>query len=165
MGDGGKVETTGEVVEGEATEALGALLESVVAGAAAAYPVAAVPEQDLIALVRIEVIDQFGDGRLIDQGAVAAERAGCEMALGRLVPARGVSALPGRASTSVIGLVRFLPTQVSGRAEGRRHRRHPTLQTCKTRRDGVGRAAGAFLSDGCHMPLAGLIRKRLRFRA
>ena len=92
---GGKVETTGEVVEGEATKALGALLKGVVARAAAADPVAAIPEQDLVALVRVEVIDQFGGGRLVNQCAVAAQRAGCEMALGRLVPARCISALAG----------------------------------------------------------------------
>lgn len=95
MGDRGEAETAGEVVEGEATEAFGPLLERVVARAAAADPVAAIPEQDLVALVRVEVIDQFGGGRLIDQCAIAAERAGCEMALRRLVPARCISALAG----------------------------------------------------------------------
>jgi hypothetical protein len=164
VSDRGEAETAGEVVEGEATDAFGALLERVVARAAAADPVSAIPEQDLVALVRIEMIDQFRGGRLVDQCAVAAQRAGCEMALRRLVPAGCISTLAGRASASVIGSVRFLPTQVAGGPKGRRHRRHPTLQTCKTRRDGVGRAAGASLSDGCHMPLAGLIRKSLRFR-
>ena len=91
----GEAEAVREVVQGHRAATFDALLKDIVAGAAAGHPVGAVPEQRLVALVRIQMIDELGGLGLFDETAVAAERAGREMALGRLVPARGVTALAG----------------------------------------------------------------------
>jgi hypothetical protein len=73
---------------------LEALLEAVVAVLAAADPVGVVPEDNLVTLVRIKVIDQLRRFHFIDQQAVGTQGMVLPVLGRRFVPTRTVSPIP-----------------------------------------------------------------------